>query len=286
MFKTWRHRIAALVLLGAMAGGVAMEGAAQDAVWNLRTPEWKEAWTLLPAEGEPDLALIRIASQLAGYSGSFLPVAPVAPGVTAGLEPGQVPVDLAWFAAPPGILAFGLADGWAHQLQDHITLAEPGSSLDVAAWMAGVRYSREDARQADAWAARFMAEFGYPVEPLFAQLCQRGQGERVAAIADAYEAVVGWRPDAPCGPLPAVVELAALLLSCDQTFDACRADAEQASQACNGACYADKCALACSGGSYEQCNTCQASCSRACNSSAASLWGACDDDLALCEAGD
>lgn len=281
-----RYPIAALVLLAAMAGLLGVSGFAQDAVWNLRTPEWKEAWARLPAADEPDLALIRIASQLAGYSGSFLPVAPVAPDMTAGLEPGQVPVDLAWFTAPPGILAFGLADGWAHQLQDHATLAEPGSPQDVAAWMVGVRYSREDAAEADAWAARFMAEFGHPVEPLLASLCQANQGERVAAIAEAYAAVVGWQPEAPCGPAPVAVAVPELLLTCDEAFDACRADAEQGSLACTGACYADRCTLACSSGSYEQCNTCQASCNRSCNSSAASLWSACADDLAACRAAD
>ncbi len=281
-----RCRIAALVLLAVLAGGFSVPVVAQDAVWNLRTPEWKEAWTRLPAGGEPDLALIRIASQLAGYSGSFLPVAPVAPDMAEGLQPGQVPVDLEWFTAPPGILAFGLADGWAHQLQDHVTLAEPGSAMDVAAWRAGVRYSREDTAAADAWASRFMAEFGHPVEPLLVRLCEANQGNRVGIIVDAYAAVVGWQPEVPCGPQPVAAELPALLLSCEEAFDACRADAEQYSAACNAACSTNACALACSGGSYEQCNACQASCSRTCNSTAAEVWDACDDDLELCQAGD
>ena len=282
MSKPWSHRIA--VCLVVLATGAA--ALAQDAVWNLRTPEWKEAWGRLSGVADPDLELIRIASQLVAYSGSFLPVAPVAPGITTGLEPGQVPVDLSWFEAPPGILAFGVASGWAHRLQQHTSLAEPGSAQDVATWMADVRYGREDTAAADAWAARFMAEFGHPVEPLLARLCERGEGIRVATIADAYEAVVGWRPEAPCGPTPIVVAIPAAPMTCDEAFAACRADAEAQSLACNGFCSTGQCALACSSGSYEQCSACQATCGRTCSSNAAAAWDACGETLSLCQAAD
>lgn len=280
MSRPWTRRIAACLLV--LATGAA--ALAQDAVWNLRTPEWKDAWTRLSEVADPDLALIRIASQLVAYSGSFLPVAPVAPGMTAGLEPGQVPVDLAWFEAPPGILAFGVASGWAHRLQQHAPLAEPASAQDVATWMAEVRYGREDTAAADAWAARFMAEFGHPVEPLLARLCERGEGARVAAIADAYQAVVGWRPQAPCGPEPVVVAAPALPMTCDEAFAACRSDAEAQSLVCNGGCGTGQCALACSSGSYEQCSACQATCGRACNSTAALAWDVCGEALETCRA--
>jgi len=280
----WRNRYVICLLAVAALGTLSAGVAGQDAVWNLRTPEWKAAWAALPPGGEPDLELIRIASQLAGYSGSFLPVAPVAPGITAGLEPGQVPVDLAWFSAPPGILAFGVADGWAHLMLQHATLAETGSSQDAAAWIVGVRYNREDAAAADAWAARFMAEFGHPVEPLLAMLCERGQGARVEAIAGAYEAVVGWRPQAPCGPAPLIA--APLILDCDDAYVACRSEADAASLACGGGCYSGQCALVCSSGSYEQCSSCTTSCNRSCSSATAVAWEACEGELELCRAGE
>lgn len=282
MQRFLRGTILILLLAPVLAGR--MPAGAQDAVWNLRTPEWKAAWATLPAEDEPDLRLIAVASQLAAYSGAFLPVAPVAPGIDAGLHPGQVPVDIAWFDAPEGVLAFGVASGWAHQVLGHVPLAEPGSAQDIAAWSVGVRYGREDAAAGDAWAARFLAEFGRPVEPLLAQLCARGEGARVTRIADAYESVVGLRPQAPCSDAP--VPVAAPLLDCSAQFDACRADAEASAGACNAACAASQCALACSSGSYEQCSGCTASCARGCNSTAAEAWDACDDGFDRCEADD
>ena len=69
--KSWAIRIVAVLLVLAVAGPAVRPVGAQDAVWNLRTPEWKAAWAMLPAGGDPDLKLIAIASQLAAYSGSF-----------------------------------------------------------------------------------------------------------------------------------------------------------------------------------------------------------------------
>lgn len=286
MPKSWAIRIVAVLLVLAVTGMAVRSVGAQDAVWNLRTPEWAAAWAMLPAGGNPDLELIAIASQLAAYSGSFLPVAPVAPGLTAGLEPGHVPVDLAWFSAPPGILAFGLADGWAHLMLGHTTLAETGSSTDAAAWAAGVRYGREDAAAADAWAARFLAEFGHPVEPLLAAFCQRGEGARAEAVADAYEAVVGWRPEAACAAVAVEAEPEPPALDCDGAFAACRSAVDAAALVCGDGCYGGQCALVCSSGSYEQCSSCTSSCNRACNSAAVEAWEGCEAERDLCRAPD
>lgn len=282
-----RGTIRVLVLALAGACGLPSFALAQDSVWNLRTPEWKAAWADLPADGDPDLKLIAVASQLVVYSGIFLPVGPVAPGIDAGLQPGHVPVELAWFEAPEGVLAFGVASGWAHHVLDHVPLADPGTPQDVAAWNVGVRYDRDDAEAGDAWAGRFLAEFGHPVEPLLEVLCGRGEGPRADVIADAYEAVVGWRPQAPCGGAPAVAAVpAAALLGCDEQFDLCRSEAEASARTCNTACVEIRCALSCSSGSYEQCSTCTASCGRTCNSTAAGAWDACDEVLELCRAED
>lgn len=280
-----RRMILVLVLALAGACGLPSFAPAQDSVWNLRTPEWKAAWADLPADGDHDLKLIAVASQLVAYSGVFLPVGAVAPGIDAGLQPGHVPVELAWFEAPDGVLAFGVASGWGHHVLGHVPLADPGTPQDVAAWNVGVRYGRDDARAGDAWAGRFLAEFGHPVEPLLALLCDRDEGPRAAAIADAYEAVVGWRPQAACGGAPATVAApVASLLDCDERHHRCRSEVEETAGVCYGACIEARCALSCSSGSYEQCSTCTGSCSRACNSTAAGAWHACDEALDVCQA--
>ena len=284
MSKLWPGRV--LVLIAVALGISGMPARPQDAVWNLRTPEWQAAWQAIPGPGDPDLDLIRIASQLVAYSGSFFPVAPLAPGIDAGLQSGQVPVELAWFEAPPGILAFGVANGWAHLVLRHDTLAQAGSAQDAAAWSVGVRYARDDAAAGDAWAARFLAEFGHPVEPLLARLCGNGEGARAEAVARSYGEVVGWQAPVPCAPAPAAVEAPAPVLDCDQGLDACRAGAQARSLACSDACTAGQCVLSCSSGSQEQCSSCNASCSRACTSAAAAAWDACDEALEACRADD
>lgn len=257
---------------------------AQDAVWNLRTPEWRDAFAAMPDGEAARLEFIRVASQVAAYSGFFYPVTPV--DIATGLPLGHVPVDLAWFSGEPGLLVFGLARGWAHLVLGHETLAEAGTPQDAALWLAGSRHAPADEAAADAWAARFLADLGYDAQPVIADLCTAPGGTaRAAVVVDAHESVLGWAPQASCAT-PIAPQPVLALESCSDRFDACRATIEHDASACHRACYAVDCAIACSGGGYDQCSDCTTSCGRGCNALGAQAHDACLADNTLCEADD
>lgn len=275
-----RQAIRAIVLVALVAVSV-RSAETEDAVWNLRTPEWKETFAAMPDGETARLEFIRVASQLAAYSGFFYPVTPIV--LSAGLPPGHVPVDTAWFTDEPSDLIFPLARGWGHLVLEHETVAEAGTPEDAALWLAGGRYDPADETRADAWAGRFLAEMGYDAIPVVAALCTQARGpERAAAIAEAHEEVLGWAPEVPCvagEAAPTIVVLG----SCSEQFEQCRATVEGDASACHRTCRAVDCALACSGGSYDQCNSCMESCGRSCNGQGGAAYDLCLESLDLCE---
>ena len=281
-------RRAARAVMALWMLAAAFPAAAQDAVWNLRTPEWKAVWPSLPNEEQARLDLIRVASQLVAYSGKFYPVHPVADVETA-IPGGHVGVDVAWLAGAEEILAFGIARGWAHLALGHAPLPFATPGAEINAWRHGLRYVQEQEAVADAWSARFLAEFGYDAAPVLATLCAEPSGARRAtALADAYEAVVGLRPPNACEAAPAGQDDEATidLGTCEQHYQSCLLDMDAEVYACQNACAAADCALACGGGSYDQCNSCTASCGRRCNRGGVEVYELCVANRAICEAND
>ncbi len=82
-------------VLWALAGTSA-PSTAQESIWNLRTPEWEAVWPTMADAEESRQRLIRIASELIGYSGKLLPVQPVsAASQSMPFRSGHVPIDTA-----------------------------------------------------------------------------------------------------------------------------------------------------------------------------------------------
>jgi hypothetical protein len=231
--------------------------------------------------------LIHIASELMGYTGLVLPVQPVGPAAIEAPRSGHILLDTAWLEASDAELAFGLARGWGHRVLEHEPQEFSSTEAELAAWRDGTRFTLADEVEADIYAARFLADFGYDPQPLFAALCLRHEnattdkvwtdGQRVDLTADTMEQVLGLRPDTPCGPDAVVI-----LGSCSEQYDACLASADQRVSACHQACYSGECSLACST-SNDQCTTCTSSCTRRCNSTAAQTYDQCGIDLEVCE---
>jgi len=261
---------------------------AQEAVWNLRSPDWDAIWPTVPQADEARHDLITAASQLVGYSGQLLPVQPVG-GTDVALLDGHVPVNIAWLSGSPAELAFGLARGWGHVKLGHAPLAFSSSSEELSAWRMDARYAPEEEAAADMFAAQFLADFGYDPAPLFATMCAmqmaapaddpNDYGARVGLAADSIESVLGLRPETPCGPRPAMAELG----SCSDRHDACLLDMERGVGVCRDVCRNEECGLDCGSGSYDLCESCMTSCTRRCNRDAALAFDQCEDDLDLCE---
>ena len=276
------HRAACL----AVAVVLAMLGPlrADDAVWNLRSPVWKATFAGLQDAEAARLRLIRVASQLVDYSDRFYAVAPVMAGDRALPGDGIVPVDPVLLDGPEEALAFALARAWAHRLLGHVPARFATPADELAAWRLETRYAPADEAAADAWAARFLADFGHDAAPVLARLCARAEtgvdaGARVVTIADAYESVVGLRPETPCD-----APSTAARGSCSERLDACRSAMDEGLQACQETCRADTCNLACGGGSYDQCSSCTSSCGRLCGSHAAEVLDQCQAEQDACQA--
>ncbi|MBT6203625.1 MAG: hypothetical protein HOI34_07980 [Rhodospirillaceae bacterium] len=103
-------------------------------------------------------------------------------------------------------------------------------------------------------------------------------GDRVQRAADEFEAIQGLRPETPCGTTP---EMAALG-SCNERYDGCIIGMENEAGFCSEECRRLDCSVACSGGSYDQCDSCMTSCSRRCNRAAAQSYDQCSVDLDVC----
>ena len=273
------------ILLWALT--VTLPSTAQESIWNLRTPEWEAVWPTMADADESRQRLIRIASELIGYSGKLLPVQPVSPVSQEPFRSGHVPIDTTLLEASDAELAYGLARGWGHVVQEHQPVVFTNTEAELAAWRDGSRFNLADEVEADIFAARFLADFGYDPQPLFAALCLRheegseGQvwtdGQRVDLIADSMEDVLGLRPETPCGPDAVVI-----LGSCLEQYDACLLTVEDGVNACHQACYSGECSSACSASS-DQCNACTTSCTRRCNRSAAQNFDQCGTDQDICE---
>ena len=117
--RTARSYMAGLAALVLGTISVLPSATAQEAVWNLRTPEWEAVWPGIAGADDARLRLIRVASELVGYSGKLLPVAPVDAVSATGFLPGHVPVDIRWLDAGASELAFGIARGWGHITLGH-----------------------------------------------------------------------------------------------------------------------------------------------------------------------
>ena len=100
------------VVLWALAGSA--PSTAQESIWNLRTPEWEAVWPTMADAEESRQRLIRIASELIGYSGKLLPAQPVGPASADAFRSGHVPIDTTLLEASDVELAYGLARGWGH----------------------------------------------------------------------------------------------------------------------------------------------------------------------------
>jgi hypothetical protein len=106
MISRWLWRTLLMpgaVVLWALAGSV--PSVAQESIWNLRTPEWEAVWPTMADAEESRQRLIRIASELIGYSGKLLPVQPVGSASNEPFRSGHVPVDTALLEASDAELA-------------------------------------------------------------------------------------------------------------------------------------------------------------------------------------
>ncbi len=89
------HWVAVALILALFSCSMPWDTArAQEAVWNMRTPEWEAVWPTIPNDAKVRLDVITVASQLTGYSGQLLPVQRISQNDTA-IPPGHVPVDVA-----------------------------------------------------------------------------------------------------------------------------------------------------------------------------------------------
>ncbi len=211
---------------------------AQDLIWNLRTPEWEAVWPTMANPEEARQRLIHIASEIIGYTGLVLPAEPIGPMTNEAPMDGHVLVGMAWLEAGDAELVFGVARGWGHRKLGHVLRVFESAEADIAAWREGERFTLADEVEADIYAARFLADFGYDPQPLFAALCLRHEtsesdkvwtdGQRVDLTADTMEKVLGLRPETLCGPDAVVI-----LGSCTEQHDACLANVDLSVNVCH-----------------------------------------------------
>ena len=237
--------------------------------------EWNDARRALSNPGAVQAMVARIHRQLRRHSGKSFPVYPYQTNqIGRALPGGAILIDLSTLGKPPEVVAFWLAHEWAHQDLGHTPNIFSHPSQSYRAWQRQALYPTANEDDADVYAGRFLAEYGYDIARVLRSLCRLPSSpydqthstgpQRALNVARAYRSNGGRHVASPCTAGPRNRPLYRREM-CGPQYAGCAAQVQQRAASCPANCIWQRCGAPCGPyGNLSLCSNCRQHCVAAC----------------------